>query len=100
MAGEAIVLTGTVRTPLDAKRANDIASQFAQANIGMPRGDTYTTADQSAARPSTRRRTPQSKDADRPTAQQNKLVINLLNDRRRGAGDAQGDRRRGAAHAC
>jgi len=32
MAGNAIVLTGAVRTPLDASRASDIAYQFAQAN--------------------------------------------------------------------
>jgi pilus assembly protein CpaC len=32
MAGNAIVLTGNVRTPLDASRASDIAYQFAQAN--------------------------------------------------------------------
>ena len=32
MAGNAIVLTGIVRTPIDATRAGDIAFQFAQAN--------------------------------------------------------------------
>jgi pilus assembly protein CpaC len=39
MAGSAAVLIGTVRTPLDAKRANDIACQFVAANKGVgPRG--------------------------------------------------------------
>ena len=32
MAGSAVVLSGTVRTPLDAKRATDIACQFVAAN--------------------------------------------------------------------
>lgn len=32
MAGNAIVLTGVVRTPVDAARAGDLAFQFAQAN--------------------------------------------------------------------
>ena len=32
MAGSAVVLTGSVRTPLDAKRAADIACQFVAAN--------------------------------------------------------------------
>ena len=40
MAGNAVVLTGTVRTPLDAKRAADIACQFVAANraCGQPSG--------------------------------------------------------------
>ncbi len=32
MAGNAIVLTGVVRTPVDAARSGDLAFQFAQAN--------------------------------------------------------------------
>ena len=38
MAGKAVVLSGTVRTPLDAKRASDIACQFVAANksVGQP----------------------------------------------------------------
>ena len=38
MAGKAVVLSGTVRTPLDAKRATDIACQFVAANrsVGTP----------------------------------------------------------------
>jgi pilus assembly protein CpaC len=35
LAGGAVVLTGTVRTPIDAKRANDIACQFAAAQKGV-----------------------------------------------------------------
>jgi pilus assembly protein CpaC len=35
MAGNAIVLTGIVRTPLDSTRAGDIAFQFAMANRGV-----------------------------------------------------------------
>ena len=38
MAGKAAVLSGSVRTPLDAKRASDIACQFVAANksVGTP----------------------------------------------------------------
>ena len=35
MAGKAAVLTGSVRTPLDAKRAADIACQFVAANSSV-----------------------------------------------------------------
>ena len=40
MAGSAVVMSGIVRTPLDAKRANDIACQFVAANksVGQPSG--------------------------------------------------------------
>ena len=34
IAGKAIVLTGTVRTPIDSNRAAQIAAQFAAANSG------------------------------------------------------------------
>lgn len=35
MAGNAIVLVGSVRTPIDSNRANDIATQFAEANTEL-----------------------------------------------------------------
>jgi pilus assembly protein CpaC len=34
IAGKAIILTGTVRTPIDSNRAAQIAAQFVSANIG------------------------------------------------------------------
>jgi pilus assembly protein CpaC len=34
IAGQAIVLTGSVRTPIDSNRAGEIAAQFAAANAG------------------------------------------------------------------
>ncbi len=43
LAGGAIVLTGSVRTPIDSKRAKDIAVQFAEANVSQL-GATYTTS--------------------------------------------------------
>ncbi len=45
LAGTAIVLTGSVRTPIDATRAVDIATQFAAANqnlIGSTRSSSWT----------------------------------------------------------
>lgn len=35
MAGSSVILTGSVRTPLDAKRASDIACQFVTAHRGV-----------------------------------------------------------------
>jgi pilus assembly protein CpaC len=45
LAGSAIVLTGSVRTPIDATRAVDLATQFAAANqnlIGSTRSSSWT----------------------------------------------------------
>ena len=44
MAGNAIVLTGMVRTPLDSTRADDIAFQFAQANRSAISSSVSTTS--------------------------------------------------------
>jgi pilus assembly protein CpaC len=43
MAGNAVVLTGLVRTPLDSTRATDIAFQFAQANQSAISSTSSTT---------------------------------------------------------
>jgi pilus assembly protein CpaC len=84
MAGRAAVLTGSVRTPIDAKRAVDIACQFVAANssVGMqsPSGGANST------NLSITSQSPPSKDQYEAKTQQQaaacgsetKLVINLL----------------------
>ena len=45
MAGNAVVLSGTVRTPIDSKRANDIACQYVAVNRGTSaRGSSEATS--------------------------------------------------------
>ncbi|MBX9592136.1 MAG: type II and III secretion system protein family protein [Hyphomonadaceae bacterium] len=71
MAGNAIVLTGLVRTPVDAARAGDLAFQFAQAN----RNAIYSrgSGDTEAAPPS------QAGQGMAPaSSKKSDLVINLL----------------------
>jgi pilus assembly protein CpaC len=77
LAGEAIVLIGSVRTPADSKQANDIAIQFAQANIGML-GSTYTTAGVVGGQAVNTQTHVQSNVSQQTDRQQNKMVINLL----------------------
>ena len=86
MAGKAAVLTGTVRTPLDAKRAADIACQFVAANkqrrqaVGTSGGANSTNVavdnQRRAVQSSNTRPRPSSR--PRPAAATRKLVINLL----------------------
>jgi pilus assembly protein CpaC len=90
MAGSSAALTGTVRTPLDAKRAGDIACQFVAANKGV--GPTSAGATQSGPNNTSNsfnyRQTSTTQSAELYTEQtQNqatacggdtKLVINLL----------------------
>ena len=85
MAGNAIVLTGTVRTPLDAKRAADIACQFVAANGGSAKA-AAPPAERNSTNVSVANQGARSSGAIRgrdPAAglglrQQTKLVINLL----------------------
>ena len=51
IAGRAIVLTGTVRTPIDSNRAAQIAGQFAAANVNV--GSISNTGQQSSSNSST-----------------------------------------------
>jgi pilus assembly protein CpaC len=51
IAGRAIVLTGSVRTPIDSSRAAQIAAQFAQTNAGV--GSIVNTSAPSATNNST-----------------------------------------------
>jgi pilus assembly protein CpaC len=92
MAGRAVVLSGTVRTPIDGKRAADIACQFVAANntVGHPAvsGNTVTTissttSGSSSIQGDTRTEnsaTYRDKTQDQASAcgSQTKLVINLL----------------------
>ena len=83
MAGSAAVLTGTVRTPLDAKRATDIACQFVSANKGVGSPTSVSTTSGSSTVVNTQNRGAAQYEAQ--TQQQaascsgdNKLVINML----------------------
>ena len=92
MAGKAVVLSGTVRTPLDGKRAADIACQFVAANngVGQPgvsgnnvTSISSTTSGFSTIAGDTRTENPNTyreKTQDQASAcgGQTKLVINLL----------------------
>ena len=76
MAGNAIVLTGAVRTPVDAARAGDLAFQFAQANRNAI-SSSYSAVSKSGDSETTT----QSQSGQGPQATSSKksdLVINLL----------------------
>lgn len=84
MAGKAVVLSGTVRTTLDGKRASDIACQFVAANksVGTPtaaggNNSTNTVVNQNAHQS---RGQYEAKTQDQAAAcgSDTKLVINLL----------------------
>lgn len=77
MAGKSIVLTGTVRTPVDSNRATDIARAFAASNAGgfsdasnavSPAGGATTVINSSTSSPSN----------GASGGEQSKAVINLL----------------------
>ena len=75
MAGNAIVLTGPVRTPIDAARAGDLAFQFARANqsaIGSY-NSTTTTSDSETTKTES-----QGKSGAGEGKKKSDLVINLL----------------------
>ena len=84
MAGKAVVLSGSVRTPVDAKRASDIACQFVAANksVGTP---TATGGNNSTNLTITGQNQPSKEQYEQKTQSQaaacgsdTKLVINLL----------------------
>ena len=90
MAGSSAVLTGSVRTPLDAKRAADIACQFVAANKDVGPSSAATQAGPGGTSNSfsyKQTSTTQSADLYRQQTQNqasacggdSKLVINLLN---------------------
>jgi pilus assembly protein CpaC len=78
LAGGAIVLTGSVRTPADSKRANDIAVQFAIANVSQL-GATYTSTGTVGGAPvQTQTHVQGGQIQQAATRAQDKMVINLL----------------------
>jgi pilus assembly protein CpaC len=84
MAGNAVVLSGYVRTPIDSKRANDIACQFVATNKSV--GDTGAQAAAAASTSFSYKSESQSQGQYESKTQQQaaacgsdtKLVINLL----------------------
>jgi pilus assembly protein CpaC len=88
MAGNAVALSGFVRTPLDGKRANDIACQFVATNKGVGSPATFSSASTSTSTLGTT--TSQSQNQSNATYEsktqqqasacgsETKLVINLL----------------------
>jgi pilus assembly protein CpaC len=85
MAGKAAVLSGTVRTPLDAKRAADIACQFVAANGAVGEGGGAAGGSNSTNVSVNNQGAPSREQYEAKTQQQasacgsqSKLVINLL----------------------
>src|SRR5262245_60553381 len=75
MAGNAIVLTGLARTPIDAVRAGDLAFQFAKANLSAI-GSSYTSStktDSGTTETESQNKTGQGAQASK----KNEYVINL-----------------------
>ena len=96
MAGNAIVLTGVVRTPVDAARAGDLAFQFAQANRNAI-SSSFSSASKGGGDCGNDHSVP---GRPRPTGdlqQEKRSRHQSARHRGRGAGDAEGDGRRGAA---
>ena len=84
MAGKAAVLSGTVRTPLDAKRAVDIACQFVASNRTLAgsaaSGGTNSTniVTSNSTAPSRAQYEARTQDQAAACGSDSKLVINLL----------------------
>ena len=76
MAGNAIVLTGVVRTPVDAARAGDLAFQFAQANRNAI--SSTLSATKNSGDTETLTRTGQGGGGSGAGAKKSDIVINLL----------------------
>jgi pilus assembly protein CpaC len=75
MAGNAIVLTGLVRTPVDSSRAGDLAFQFAQANRNAISSSVSTTS-KSGGETETQTQAGQGPQAT--SGKKSDLVINML----------------------
>jgi pilus assembly protein CpaC len=85
MAGSAVVLSGAVRTPLDGKRANDIACQFVATNksVGSQTSSTTSSTTSNAVNISSQTRSEgqynaQTQNQASACGSDTKLVINLL----------------------
>lgn len=75
MAGNAIVLTGVVRTPVDAARAGDLAFQFAQANRNAI-SSSFSSAGKGDSETTTQSQVGQGQQTN--SSKKSDLVINLL----------------------
>lgn len=78
MAGNAIVLTGVVRTPIDATRAGDIAFQFAQANRNAISSSSSTTTRGGSVTTETDSQSQAGQGQQATSSKKSDLVINLL----------------------
>jgi pilus assembly protein CpaC len=79
MAGNAIVLTGFVRTPLDATRAGDLAFQFAQANRSAITSSASTSTTKSGGAVTENETNAQTGEGQQAAAtKKSDLIINLL----------------------
>jgi pilus assembly protein CpaC len=76
MAGNAIVLTGVVRAPVDSVRAGDLAFQFAQANRNAISSSLSTTSKSDGDESVTQTQAGQGAQAS--SSKKSDLVINLL----------------------
>jgi pilus assembly protein CpaC len=77
MAGNAIVLTGIVRTPLDATRASDIAYQFARANQGVI-SSAYSVTTSKSGNSDNESQSQFGQGASASSGKRSDMVINLL----------------------
>jgi pilus assembly protein CpaC len=77
MAGNAIVLTGVVRTPVDAARAGDLAFQFAQANRNAI-SSSFSSASKGGGDSETTTQSQVGQGQQATSSKKSDLVINLL----------------------
>jgi pilus assembly protein CpaC len=77
MAGNAIVLTGLVRTPVDAARSGDLAFQFAQANRSAI-SSSFSSASKGGGDAETTTQSQVGQGQQATSSKKSDLVINLL----------------------
>ena len=77
MAGNAIVLTGLVRTPIDAARSGDLAFQFAQANRNAI-SSSFSSASKGGGDAETTTQSQVGQGQQATSSKKSDLVINLL----------------------
>jgi pilus assembly protein CpaC len=77
MAGNAIVLTGVVRTPVDSTRAGDLAFQFAQANRNAI-SSSFSSTSKGGGDSETTTQSQSGQGQQASSSKKSDLVINLL----------------------
>jgi pilus assembly protein CpaC len=77
MAGNAIVLTGVVRTPVDSTRAGDLAFQFAQANRNAI-SSSFSSTSKGGGDSETTTQSQSGQGQQATSSKKSDLVINLL----------------------